>query len=106
MAKVDMKQSDKEDQKFIECWKRLGSPTLVGKELGINPRSALNRRASLEIRYDIKLPTHASMRDPKKEKLKKIEQTPHNVRRGIDVDKVKHFWYKSKTTSTFSTIGT
>jgi predicted phosphodiesterase len=29
------------------------------------------------------------MRDPKKEKLKKIEQTPHNVRRGIDVDKVK-----------------
>jgi hypothetical protein len=89
MTKVDMKQSDKEDQKFIECWKRLGSPTLVGKELGINPRSALNRRASLEIRYDIKLPTHASMRDPKKEKLKKIEQTPHNVRRGIDVDKVK-----------------
>ena len=72
MAKVDMKQSNAADEKFIECWKRLGSPTLVGKELGINPRSALNRRASLEIRYDIKLPTHASMRDPKKEKLKKI----------------------------------
>ena len=52
-----MKQSDKEDQKFIECWKRLGSPTLVGKELGMNPRSALNRRASLEIRYNIKLET-------------------------------------------------
>jgi hypothetical protein len=82
-----MKQSDKEDQKFIECWKRLGSPTLVGKELGINPRSALNRRASLEIRYDIKLETHNSLRD--KPKPKKIEQAPHNVRRGIDVDKVK-----------------
>jgi len=89
MAKVDMKRSSAADEKFIECWKRLGSPTLVAKEIGINPRSALNRRAALEARYDIKLPTHNSMRDPKKEKLKKIEQTPHNVRRGIDIDKVK-----------------
>ena len=82
-----MKHSKEADEKFIECWNRLGSPTLVGKELKMNPRSALNRRASLEARYGIKLETHNSQRDPKK--LKKIEQTPHNVRRGIDVDKVK-----------------
>lgn len=84
-----MQISKKEDKKFIACWKRLGSPTLVAKELGMNPRSALNRRASLEIRYDIKLPTHSSLRDVKKEKPKKIELAAHNVRRGIDVDKVK-----------------
>jgi predicted phosphodiesterase len=89
MEKVDMKKPNELDKQFIEAWQKLGSPTLVGKELGMNPRSALNRRASLEIRYDIKLPTHNSLRDPKKEKLKKIQQTPHNVRRGIDVDKVK-----------------
>jgi hypothetical protein len=81
MAKVDMKRSNAADEKFIECWKRLGSPTLVAKELGINPRSALNRRAALEIRHDIKLPTSNSLRDPPK----KLEQTPGHVRRGIEI---------------------
>lgn len=85
---MQMKHSKEADEKFIECWNRLGSPTLVGQELKMNPRSALNRRASLEIRYGIKLETHNSLRIPPK-KQKKIEQTPHNVRRGIDVDKVK-----------------
>jgi hypothetical protein len=63
-----MKKSKKVDDIFIETWKRLGSPTLVAKELGINPRSALNRRATLQIRYGITLDTHSSMRDKKKEK--------------------------------------
>jgi hypothetical protein len=62
-----------EDQKFIDVWNKLGSPTLVGRELGMNPRSAMNRRAALEIRYDIKLKTFNSQRDEKKEKPKKIE---------------------------------
>ena len=77
------------DEKFIALWKKLGSPTLVGKELGINPRSALTRRRNLEIRYKIELPTNNSQRDEKKPPLKKIELAAHNVRRGIDVDKVK-----------------
>jgi len=77
------------DQEFIKLWKELGSPTLVGEKLGINPRSAMTRRKNIEIRYSIKLPTFNSLRDPKKERPKKIEQTPHNVRRGIDVNKVK-----------------
>lgn len=77
------------DEEFIALWKKLGSPTLVGKELGINPRSVSNRKSAIQIRHNIELPTHGSLRDPKKEKPKKIELAPHNVRRGIDVDKVK-----------------
>jgi predicted phosphodiesterase len=84
-----MKNSAKSDKEFIALWKKLGSPTLVGKELGINPRSALTRRKNLEIRYNIELPTHNSQRDEKKPKQKKIDLAAHNVRRGIDVDKVK-----------------
>ena len=84
-----MKPNKKSDDAFIKLWKKLGSPTLVGKELGINPRSAMTRRSNLEIRYNIELPTHNSQRDEKKEKPKKIELAAHNVRRGIDVDKVK-----------------
>jgi predicted phosphodiesterase len=84
-----MKNSKQSDDEFIKLWKKLGSPTLVGKHLGINPRSALTRRRNLEIRYGIKLPTHNSQRDELKQKPKKIEQTPHNVRRGIDINKVK-----------------
>ena len=85
-----MKNSAKSDKEFIALWKKLGSPTLVGKELGINPRSAMTRRSNLEIRYNIELPTTNSQRDEKKEKPKKIELAAHNVRRGIDFDKVKH----------------
>jgi predicted phosphodiesterase len=84
-----MKNSKKSDDDFIALWKKLGSPTLVGKELGVNPRTALTRRRNLEIRYKIELPTHNSQRDEKKEKPKKIDLAAHNVRRGIDIDKVK-----------------
>lgn len=84
-----MKNSAKSDKEFIALWKKLGSPTLVGKELGINPRSAMTRRSNLEIRYNIELPTTNSQRDEKKEKPRKIDLAAHNVRRGIDVDKVK-----------------
>jgi predicted phosphodiesterase len=76
------------DQEFIRVWKELGSPALVAKKLGMNSRSAMARRRNLEIRYNIELPTHNSQRDEKKP-IKKVEQAAHNVRRGIDVDKVK-----------------
>ena len=77
------------DKEFIKVWKELGSPALVGKKLGMNPRSALTRRRNLEIRYNIELPTFNSQRDEKKPKPKKIDMAAHNVRRGIDIDKVK-----------------
>ena len=84
-----MKPNKKSDDAFIKLWNTLGSPTLVAKELGISPRSALNRRSALQLRYGVELLTFNSQRDPKKEKPKKIELAAHNVRRGIDVDKVK-----------------
>ena len=75
------------DENFIKVWKELGSPALVGQALKMNPRSAMTRRNNLEIRYGIELPTFNSQRD--KAKPKKVEQAAHNVRRGIEVDKVK-----------------
>jgi len=84
-----MKHSKESDQEFIKLWKQLGSPTLVGKKMGMNPRSTLSRRRNLEIRYGIELPTTNSQRDAKKEKPKKIDLAAHNVRRGIDINKVK-----------------
>ena len=83
-----MKYTSASDQEFIKVWKELGSPTLVGQKLGINPRSTLARRRNLEIRYGIELPTHNSQRDQKKP-AKKVELAAHNVRRGIEIDKVK-----------------
>ena len=83
-----MKYTSASDQEFIKVWKELGSPTLVGQKLGINPRSTLARRRNLEIRYGIELPTHNSQRDQKKPS-KKIDLAAHNVRRGIEIDKVK-----------------
>jgi predicted phosphodiesterase len=82
-------KSSVSDEEFIRVWKKLGSPTLVGKHFGMNARSMIARRQSLELRYKIELPTFNSQREEKKTKPKKIELAAHNVRRGIDVDKVK-----------------
>jgi acyl CoA:acetate/3-ketoacid CoA transferase len=41
--------SKQKDEEFIALYRKLGSPTLVAKELGQNPRTVSNRRASLEI---------------------------------------------------------
>ena len=75
------------DDEFIKIWNELGSPTLVAQKIKMNPRSVMARRKSIELRLGIELPTFNSQRIVKT--LKKIEQTPHNVRRGIDIDKVK-----------------
>jgi hypothetical protein len=84
-----MKKPALSDEEFIALWKKLGSPSLVGTKLNIAPSSVMRRRASIEMRLNIKLPTHNSQREAKKEKVKKPEQAAHNVRRGIDIDKVK-----------------
>jgi predicted phosphodiesterase len=84
-----MKKPALSDEEFIALWNKLGSPSLVGTKLNIAPSSVMRRRASIEMRLNIKLPTHNSQREAKKEKVKKPEQAAHNVRRGIDVDKVK-----------------
>ena len=91
------------DQEFIRVWKELGSPALVAKKLGMNARSAMARRRNLEIRYNIELPTHNSQRDEKKP-IRKVEQAAHNVRRGIDIDKVKRVIVFSDAHFTDTTI--
>lgn len=75
------------DDQFIEIWNKHGSPSLVAKELKMNPRSVLNRKSSIESRLSIELPTFNSQRNLTF--VKKVEQAAHNVRRGIDIDKVK-----------------
>ncbi|MEY4263489.1 MAG: phage HINdeR [Pseudomonadota bacterium] len=82
-------KSNISDEEFIRVWRKLGSPTLVGKHFGLNARSMIARRQSLELRHKIELPTFNSQREEKKVKPKKINLAAHNVRRGIDVDKVK-----------------
>ena len=84
-----MKKFTKDDADFIALWNKLGSPSLVGKELGMAPRSVMNKRSAMECRYNIKLETHNSQRNEKKQRPRKIDLASHNVRRGIDVDKVK-----------------
>ena len=87
-----MKVDKNSDDAFIKLWNKLGSPTLVAKELCLHPRSVLNKRSALQLRYGIVLDTHNSQRRQKKEKPKKITLAAHNVRRGIDIDKVKNIW--------------
>lgn len=48
------------DKDFIDVWKRLGSPTLVAKELGIGLRGVYNRRTSLEKIHGISLNTFST----------------------------------------------
>jgi predicted phosphodiesterase len=77
------------DKEFIAAWKKFGSPALMGKHFKIAPSSIMRRRAGIEAKHGITLPTFNSQRDAKKEKPKKIDLAAHNVRRSIDVDKVK-----------------
>ena len=103
-----MRYSEESDQDFIRVWKELGSPALVGKKLGMNPRSAMTRRRNLEIRYKIELPTTNSQREEKKPP--KVAQAAHNVRRGIEVDKVKRILvfsdahFTDETTTAFKAL--
>lgn len=44
-------------REFVKVWNRLGSPTLVAKELGITNRVVMERRRSVEDALGIELPT-------------------------------------------------
>jgi hypothetical protein len=45
------------DVEFMELFKKHGSPNKVAQELGVNIRSVYSRRANIETKYNIKLPT-------------------------------------------------
>jgi len=74
------------DEEWIASWRKIGSPTEFAKVNNIATRNVMARRVALEARYGIDLSTFASQNPAY---LKKVEQAAHNVRRGIDVNKVK-----------------
>lgn len=73
------------DDQFIEEWKKIGSPNLFAQKHKLNPRSVMNRRRSIECRLNIKLDTFNSQRQD--QVIARIEQTPGNARRGIEMEK-------------------
>ena len=74
------------DDEWINSWQKIGSPTEFAKQHGIAVRNVMARRRAIENRHGINLDTFASQNPAY---LKKVDQAPHNVRRGIDADKVK-----------------
>jgi len=48
------------DEDFIAAWQRLGSPSLVSQELGLDIRGVYNRRSNLEKVQGIPLPTRSA----------------------------------------------
>lgn len=48
------------ESQFIEIWNRLGSPTLVAKEIGVSVRNASSRRRAIEARQNVILDSHNS----------------------------------------------
>jgi predicted phosphodiesterase len=91
------------DDQFIEEWQKIGSPEIFAKTHGMSVRSVYNRRRSIEMRLRIQLPT---LNDTRFDPLKKLQQTPGNARRGIEMEKGKvvvfsdaHFWPGDYTTA-------
>jgi predicted phosphodiesterase len=91
------------DDEFIRAWREHGSPSLVAQKLNIAVRNVYTRRRTLEIRHGIVLPTTNSQQHIT---VKKIHQTPGNVRRGMKLDKGvvivfsdAHFWPDDTTTA-------
>jgi predicted phosphodiesterase len=91
------------DDQFIEEWQKIGSPEIFAKTHGMSVRSVYNRRRSIEMRLRIQLPT---LNDTRCDPLKKLQQTPGNARRGIEMEKGRvvvfsdaHFWPGDYTTA-------
>jgi predicted phosphodiesterase len=93
------------DDEFIKVWNELGSPTLVAQRLGIAVRNVFTRRRTIELRNGIKLITTNPLQGLTT-KVKKLHETPGNVRRGIALEKGivivfsdAHFWPDDTTTA-------
>ena len=91
------------DEEWIKAWNECGSVTLFAEKYKIAHRNVYARRRSLENRLGIQLPSFASQNPAY---FKKVEQTPGNARRGIDLEKGKvvvfsdaHFWPGEVTTA-------
>ena len=93
------------DDEFVKVWNELGSPTLVAQRLGIAVRNVFTRRRTIELRHGLTLATNNSQQGVTT-KVKKIHETPGNIRRGIKLEKGvvivfsdAHFWPDDTTTA-------
>jgi predicted phosphodiesterase len=91
------------DDQFVEEWLKIGSPQIFAEKHKMSVRSVYNRRRGLECKLRISLPT---VNDTRESPLKKLQQTPGNARRGIDMEKGRivvfsdaHFWPDDTTTA-------
>ncbi len=91
------------DDEFIERWRQFPSPTLMARQMGLNIRTVMVRRRSIETKLGITLETdlrykqqatakyaerEAQKSKERKEKLQeRLEATQHSVRRGMDLEK-------------------
>jgi hypothetical protein len=92
------------DDEFIKSWNELGSPQRMHERHKIELRSIYSRRRSIETKYEIKLEAFGDKRQ--EAAIKKREQTPGHVRRGIDLESGTiivfsdaHFWPNDTTTA-------
>jgi hypothetical protein len=91
------------DDQFIEEWQKIGSPEIFSQKHSMSVRAVYNRRRSIESRLKVNLPT---LNDQRCDPLKKLQQTPGNARRGIEMEKGRivvfsdaHFWPDDYTTA-------
>jgi hypothetical protein len=91
------------DEEWVESWNTVGSPSEFAKIHGIAVRNVMARRRSIENRLRIKLDTFNSQNPAY---TKKVQQTPGNVRRGMEIKKGRvivfsdaHFWPDETTTA-------
>lgn len=76
------------DEKFLETWKKLKSPSLVARELGISERAVYNRRRALESKFGTALPLvdRRKLENKDLHKPRMVDQTPPATRHGIDIN--------------------
>jgi hypothetical protein len=82
------------DQEFIDAWKRLGSPSAVSKELGLNLRGVNARRDSLERKHGIILNTisQPAQRIKIEVPTKGFRALKENVVGSVIIGSDGHFW--------------
>lgn len=71
------------DDDFIKTWNELKSPVKIAEKLQLSLRPLMARRRRLEQLYGIELKSEKDFVPA----IRMIEQTPVNVRRGVDIEK-------------------
>lgn len=82
------------DDEFISAWKRLGSPSLVAKSLGLNLRGVIARRNNIERKHGIVLDTVSEHPKRARNEVPKhgFRATKENVTGCVIIGSDGHFW--------------